>query len=129
MWRISQGKTIKYRNRSNIEQISKNKSLELGTLLAWILVLIRLWFDFQKYEDYLVLPIFSFRKYSICTVYIFDFMFAQHFPVRLYSVHATGSKAGLYFLYSFVNQVLEHNGVIECVICLISINPYICSLI
>lgn len=36
-----------------------------------------------------VLPISLFRKYFICTVYIFYFMFDPHVPDKLYSVHAS----------------------------------------
>lgn len=56
-------------------------------------------------------------------------MFDPHFPDKLYSVHATGSQAWLHFLYSFICQALEHKGVSEFVICLISMNACICSLI
>lgn len=72
---------------------------------------------------------FLFRKYSICTVDIFDFLFDPHFPDKLYSVHAAGSQAGLYFLYPFISKHLSTMEWVEFVICLIFMNAYICSLI
>lgn len=48
------------------------------------------------------------RQYSICTVYIFYFMFEPHFLDKLDSVHVTGSQALLHFIY----HALEHKVVL-----------------